>query len=75
MIAMFDHPQNPAHPSRWHTRENQFGTAPLMDGDLTVDESETLRLRYRILVLDEPAAAARLDEEFAVFSGDVRTEA
>ena len=75
MIAMFDHPQNPAHPSRWHTRENQFGTAPLMDGDLTVDEGQMLRLRYRILVLDEPAAAARLDEEFAVFSGDVTTEA
>jgi hypothetical protein len=75
MIAIFDHPQNPRHPSRWHTRENQFGTAPLMDGDLTVDEGDTLRLRYRLLVLDEPVGADPLHEEYADFAGDSRSAA
>ena len=75
MIALFDHPKNPRHPNRWHTRENQFGTAPLMDGDQILAEGETLRLHYRFLVLDDPVGAERLHGEFADFSVDMREEA
>ncbi len=58
-IAMFDHPQNPRHPTWWHVRDyglfaaNPFGEhdfehlANKAAGDLTVPAGESLTFRYR----------------------------
>ena len=59
-IAIFDHPQNPRHPTWWHAREyglaaaNPFGIhdfegKPQGTGDLVVPRGETLTFRYRFV--------------------------
>ncbi|HJP29878.1 MAG: PmoA family protein [Candidatus Latescibacteria bacterium] len=75
IVALFDHPTNPRHPVPWFTRANLLGAGLLINDDLTIGADDTLRLRYRLLVLDDPAGADRLQDEFADFAGDDRTEA
>jgi len=53
-VIMMDHPQNPRHPTPWFTRKNLLGAGLLMNGDLTLQPSETLSLKYGFLVLDKP---------------------
>lgn len=64
MVAMLDHPDNVRHPVTWFTRANLLGAGLLMEDDLTVDAGSDLRLRYRLVILDQPADAARIDAEF-----------
>lgn len=48
-VAMFDHPQNPSHPTGWHCRNDGWAGASLcLDGPVTIRPGEKLRLRYRI---------------------------
>jgi hypothetical protein len=75
MVCLFDHPSNTRHPVPWFTRANLLGAGLVMNDDLTVATGECLRLRYRMLVLDEPATAQRLQDEFSEFSDDARMEA
>lgn len=60
-IAIFDHPQNPRHPVRWHSRgyglfaANPFGLGAFLNdksqnGALTVEPGKTLRFRYRVVI-------------------------
>ena len=60
-VAVFDHSTNLRHPTWWHARDyglvgaNPFGIhdfdgEPEGTGDLELAHSETLRLRYRILI-------------------------
>ena len=57
-VAIFDHPQNPRHPTWWHVRAyglfaaNPFGIhdfekKPAGTGDLTVKAGESVTFRYR----------------------------
>lgn len=76
-VAIFDHPENPRHPTTWHTREyglhaaNIFGLhdfdpkhVPKGAGDLKLEAGKTLAFKYRILFHQGDAAAAKLDERF-----------
>lgn len=74
MVAMLDHPDNLRHPVSWFARANLLGAGLLMQEDLTVPAGESLRLRYRLLVLDEPAGDDRMREEFAAFAADARND-
>ncbi|MBC8164636.1 MAG: PmoA family protein [Bryobacteraceae bacterium] len=60
-IAILDHPQNPKHPSYWHSRDyglfaaNPFGERDYFsdksrDGSLTIEPGKSLRFRYRVIV-------------------------
>ena len=60
-VAMFDHPDNHAHPTWWHARDyglvaaNPFGVhhferKPRGTGDLRIADGGVLRCRYRILL-------------------------
>jgi len=60
-VAIFDHPDNPRHPPRWHARayglfaENPFGLAVFTndsskDGSLALASGHSLRFRYRVIV-------------------------
>jgi hypothetical protein len=60
-VAIFDHPENPSHPVRWHARgyglfaANPFGLAVFtgdksQNGAITVDAGKSIRLRYRVVV-------------------------
>lgn len=58
-IAIFDHPQNPRHPTWWHVRSyglfaaNPFGVhhfenKPKSTGDLVIPAGESVTFRYRL---------------------------
>jgi hypothetical protein len=51
-VTIFDHPDNPRHPSSWwlSTSMPYFSPALLFDGPHTLHAGKTLTLRYRILV-------------------------
>ena len=60
-IAIFDHPENPKHPTYWHVRNyglfaaNQFGEHDYYDdetrdGSVTIQAGEILRFRYRVVI-------------------------
>lgn len=60
-IAIFDHPQNPRHPVRWHARgyglfaANPFGLGAFTgdkseNGALTIEPGQKLRFRYRVVI-------------------------
>jgi hypothetical protein len=70
-VAIFDHPENPRHPTWWHARDyglfaaNPFGKhdfeqAPARSGDLTIKPGESLRLRYRVSIADRERDAGEL---------------
>ena len=76
-VAIFDHPQNPRHPSTWHTREyglhaaNIFGlhdydpkANPKGAGDLKLEAGKTLTFKYRVLFHVGDAASTKLDERY-----------
>jgi len=57
-VAIFDHPQNPKHPTWWHVRDyglftaNPFGVhnfegKPKGTGDITIGAGESLTFKYR----------------------------
>jgi len=57
-VAIFDHPQNPKHPTWWHVRDyglfaaNPFGVhdfekKPEGTGDITIGAGESLAFKYR----------------------------
>ncbi|MFC1757807.1 PmoA family protein [Planctomycetota bacterium] len=77
-IAIFDHPQNLRHPTRWHARTyglvaaNPFGLSHFVDksqdGSHIVPQGESLRFRYRFVFhkgTTEEAAISKLYEQFA----------
>ena len=77
-IAIFDHPQNLRHPTRWHARTyglvaaNPFGLSHFVgkdqDGSHVVPEGESLRFRYRFVFhkgTTEEAGVSGLYDEYA----------
>ena len=62
-VAIFDHPKNPRHPTRWHARDygliaaNPFGLHHFADqpegtGDMTIPAGQSVTFRYRFLFHD-----------------------
>ncbi len=78
-LALFDHPDNHAHPTWWHARTygllaaNPFGVhdfekKPPGTGDLVVPVGGALRLRYRVLVHGSAFDRERLDAAWAAWA-------
>jgi len=75
-IAIFDHPQNPRHPTWWHVREyglfaaNPFGKhdfEKLPDktaGNLTVPAGKSITLRYRFYLHQGDTQQAAVAEKY-----------
>ena len=78
-IAIFDHPKNPKHPTRWHARDyglfaaNPFCEAemdkaqPKGAGDFTLKAGQSVTFKYRLLLHAGDAAAAKVAERYASF--------
>lgn len=75
-VAMFDHPSNLRHPTRWHARGyglnaanpfalKSFTKDPNADGGYTLPAGQTLTLRYRVIVYEGAPDIAKLYQEFA----------
>lgn len=80
-VAIFDHPENLRHPTRWHARDyglfaaNPIGwhdfetkTTPPHAGDYTIPAGGKLTLRYRIFVHTGDEKSAHLAERYADFA-------
>lgn len=70
-VAIFDHPENPKHPTYWHVRDyglfaaNAFGEHDFYadesrDGSVTIAPGESLRFRYRVVIHSGDAEAANI---------------
>ncbi len=68
MVAIFDHPQNPRHPSTWFCRANLLGPSLLAPGDLEVGIGQLLTLRYQLVICDDPWTHSSLQAEFDRFA-------
>jgi hypothetical protein len=79
-VAIFDHPDNPRHPTWWHARDyglisaNPFGIHDFEPGqqdhagDIEIPEGKSIVLRYRFLFHEgdaEKASIANLYEEYS----------
>jgi hypothetical protein len=79
LIAVFDHPGNPRHPTTWHVRRYGLLAAnPFLDkaaGPLVIEKDAPASFRYRILVHAGDETSAKLQERYKQFAaagnGDV----
>ncbi|HEV7866657.1 MAG TPA: PmoA family protein, partial [Chthoniobacteraceae bacterium] len=79
-IAIFDHPKNLRHPTRWHARDyglfaaNPFcgkemdPSLPAGSADYTLKASQSLTLQYRVFIHEGDANATALEERFREFA-------
>ncbi len=71
-LAIFDHPANPRHPTRWYLSDSAglpyFGPAPLFGEPMTLNAGDSFSLRYRILVHPGFGDAASLEKEYHDFA-------
>jgi hypothetical protein len=74
-IAIFDHTQNPKHPTTWHSRDyglfaaNAFGDHDFYndksrDGSLTVQPGKSVRFRYRVLIHPGDTTTAKIGDQY-----------
>jgi hypothetical protein len=82
-VAIFDHPANPRHPTRWHVRTyglmtaNPFGLSdfdksPKGTGSLDLLPGTTTTFRYRVLFHPGDVKAARIAERYATFAKEAK---
>ena len=69
-IAVFDHPGNLRHPSRWYLNADLpfFSPAVLYKEPLELSPKQELKLRYRVLVHSGAAQEELLDKEWKAFA-------
>jgi hypothetical protein len=79
-VAMFDHPSNLRHPTRWHARAyglcaaNPFALADFTghesnDGSYTVKQGDTLTLRYRVIIHEGKTTPEQIEQLYGQFAG------
>ena len=79
-IAILDHPQNPKHPTYWHSRayglfaanpfgEHDFFRDPNRDGSITLKPGEKMRFRYRVVIHPGDSAAAGVARLYKSWAG------
>ena len=78
-VAIFDHPQNPRHPTWWHVRPyglftaNPFGvhyfeSKPKGTGDLTIKAGESVTFRYRLYFHKGDEKQAKVAEYYSEYT-------
>ncbi|HET8547974.1 MAG TPA: PmoA family protein [Bryobacteraceae bacterium] len=79
-IAIFDHPQNPKHPTFWHTRdyglhaanifgEHDFFNDKSRNGSVTLEPGKSMRFRYRVLIHPGDSDAANIQKLYGEYKG------
>lgn len=69
-IAIFDHPDNPRHPTPWYGATgagHYFNAAFLFHEPMSVASGATLSFRYRVLVHDQIWEVARLQAAYEAY--------
>ena len=84
-VAIFDHPQNPKHPTWWHVRDyglfaaNPFGVhnfegKPKGTGDITILAGESLTFRYRFYFHKGDEKQAKVAEHYREYAATKRAK-
>jgi hypothetical protein len=75
-VAMFDHPENPRHPSWWQTRSHYPYLNPSFTckEDYTLAAGESLTLRYRIVVHQGPADKEAMQRQWKALANTAEAE-
>jgi hypothetical protein len=79
-IAIFDHPQNPKHPTFWHTRdyglhaanifgEHDFFNDKSRNGSVTLEPGKTMRFRYRVVIHPGDTDSANIQRLYDTYKG------
>ncbi|MCL1919610.1 MAG: PmoA family protein [Kiritimatiellaeota bacterium] len=73
-LAILQHPSNPFYPEPWLTRDYGFMSPtqfqfPPDKKSITIKQGEKWAMRYRVLVFEGDAAAAKVGERFAEYAG------
>ena len=67
-ITLFDHPQNPNHPTVFHVRDDGWmGAALNFAAPRTIEPGQPLKVTYGLWVHAGVPTAATIDEQFAAF--------
>jgi Methane oxygenase PmoA len=77
-IAIFDHPDNPRHPTWWHVRDyglfaaNPFGVhffenKPAGTGNLTIPPGQSITFRYRFYIHEGDEREAHVADAYAEY--------
>lgn len=78
-LALFDHPQNPRHPTWWHVRDyglfaaNPFGLhdfekKPTGAGNLAIGAGKSMTFRYRFYIHEGDTEQAKVAERFKAYA-------
>jgi len=77
-VAIFDHPSNPGHPVRWHSRDyglfalNSWGQhafdASVEESHVTLTPGASLRFRWRVVIHPGDAASAHIADLYTAFA-------
>lgn len=78
-VAIFDHPQNPRHPTWWHVRdyglfaanpfgEHDFEKKSAGTGDLTIPAGQKVTFRYRFIFHQGDEKQARIAERYQKYA-------
>ena len=78
-VAIFDHPQNPRHPTTWHVRDyglfaaNPFGLhdfekQPAGAGDLIIPAGQSVTFRYRFYLHEGDERQAKVAEMYREYA-------
>lgn len=84
-ISVFDHPNNPHHPTYWHVRDyglfaaNPFGwrdfqNNPNVDGSITVPAGGQITFRYRTIFAKGAIPAERLNALYEAFAKEAKAQ-
>lgn len=82
-VAIFDHPQNPAHPTWWHVRDyglfaaNPFGVhdfekKPAGAGNLVIAPGKSLTFRYRFYLHEGDDLQAKVAERYKEYAANAK---
>ena len=77
-VALFDHPQNPRHPTWWHVRtyglfaanalgEHHFEKKPAGTGDMKLAPGERVTFRYRFVFHAGDEKTAKIHERYEAY--------
>lgn len=71
-IAIFDHPDNPRHPTPWYVHDRKpmsfFSPAVLFNEPLVLGAGKSLTLRYRVLIHSKPMSAEEIETNFRSYT-------
>lgn len=69
-ITLMDHPQNPAHPAKFHVRDNGWmGVTLTPDATRVIEPGQPLRLRYALWAHPQAPDAPTIERQWQSFAG------